>query len=91
MTGSDVSIATAEEADIPTMGDALRSTDTVDGRVEEWHDYLSEHLDELHVEMVEARETLQTGTAADAIALANQDIPHQASAAAARWRTSARV
>lgn len=90
MPESGLSIATAQET-IPTMGEALRSPGTTDERVEEWHEYLSEHSEELHVEMVEARETLHTGTAADAITLANRDVPQQASAAAARWRAPARA
>jgi hypothetical protein len=60
-------------------------------RTEAWHQHVIDNADSLHEEMVEAREILHTGTAADAIALANEDVPRRARHAAARWRAGAQA
>ena len=67
--------------------DRLTPSESLDSRVETWHHRVAEGGEEMHEEMVRAREILHTGTSADAVELANEDIEQRAIAAAGRWRS----
>jgi|GEM_PF-6750293 len=77
-TADPTSSPTAEESAVPNS-------------VRQWHEHLASHSEDIHAEMVEARETLHMGTPSDAIELANRDVSAEADEAASRWHTNARV
>jgi hypothetical protein len=86
----DTGIATDAEQESPSRSIATDEAvaDSPSDRVDDWHEHLASHGGALHGEMIEAREILHMGTPADAIELANRDVPREASEAAARWQTS---
>lgn len=88
----DAGISTAaEQAPSTTLGDAAAAVGNASNSVDEWHQYIASQDEDVHAEMVEAREVLHMGTPTDAIELANRDVPREASDAAARWQASTHV
>lgn len=87
-TGTATLASPLEEQETDAAGlDRLTPNETLDSRVEAWHRRVAESGAEMHEEMVQAREILHTGTSADAVQLANEDIEQRATAAADRWRS----
>lgn len=84
---------TADPTSSPTAEEISPTAEEIaaPSSVSQWHDHLASHREEVHAEMVEARETLHMGTPSDAIELANRDVSAEADEAAARWHTNARV
>jgi hypothetical protein len=68
--------------------DRLKPSTSPEERLDEWHRHAGESGEQIHEDMMRAREVLHTGTAADAVELANEDIGERAAAAAERWQSA---
>jgi ABC-type glycerol-3-phosphate transport system substrate-binding protein len=91
-TSAEALLASTAVLEAPTLtsatdADRLKPSKSAEERLEVWHRHASENQEQIHEEMVRAREVLHMGTAADAVALANEDIDERAIAAARRWQS----
>jgi len=79
-------IAPATRSTGRERADRLTDRQSADDRIEAWQRHAQDDADEIHEQTMRAREILYTGTSADAIEFANEDVAQRAAAAASRWR-----